>query len=128
MTTRTKKKYQLEIEVKTSPRILYNYIATPNGLSDWFADDVSVNDGVYTFKWGDDEQKAKMIHHRDQKMVRFKWVDNPEETYFEIEIVVDEMTSDTALLITDFAVADEVEENSAIWETQIENLKHNIGV
>lgn len=128
MTTRSKKKYQLEIEVKASPRILYNYISTPNGLSDWFADDVTIRDGVFTFKWGDDEQQAKMIHHRELKMVRFKWIDDPEETFFEIEIVVDDMTSDTAMLITDFAVADEIEENSMIWQTQIDNLKHNIGV
>ncbi|MBT8194791.1 MAG: SRPBCC domain-containing protein [Bacteroidia bacterium] len=128
MTTKTKKKYQIEIEVKTSPRILYSYISTPNGLSDWFADDVTIQNGVYTFKWGDDEQKAKMVHHRDQKMVHFKWVDDPEDTFFEIEIVVDDMTRDTALLVTDFAEPDEIEENSMIWEKQVDNLKHKLGV
>ena len=48
----------------SSPKILYNYLSNPSALGEWFADDMSVKDGVYTFKWEGSESKAKMVHKR----------------------------------------------------------------
>ncbi len=122
-----KQKFQKEFEMHCSPRILFNYLSTPSGLSEWFADDVKVNDGLYTFKWTGTESKAKLVHKRDNQMVRFKWVDDTEEGFFEFEILTDDITSDVALLITDFSTPEDQEETVRLWETQIHNLKQIIG-
>lgn len=122
-----KQKFQKEFEMHCSPRILFNYLSTPSGLSEWFADDVRVTDGLYTFKWTGTESKAKMVHKRDNQMVRFKWMDETEEGFFEFEILTDDLTSDVALLITDFSVPEDQEETERLWETQIHNLKQIIG-
>ena len=53
-----KKKFCIEYEIKSSPRILYTFLNEPNGLTQWFADDVSVRDQVYTFTWDGEQQKA----------------------------------------------------------------------
>jgi hypothetical protein len=122
-----KQKFVVEFPMHSSPKILYNYLSNPSGLSEWFADDVSIKDGVYTFKWEGSESKAKMVHKRDGQMVKFKWMDDPDEAFFEFEILTDEMTSDVALMITDFAAPEDIEETNRLWDTQIHALRQIIG-
>ena len=65
-------KFCIEYEIKSSPRILFGFLNEPNGLTQWFADDVSVKDQVYTFTWDDEEQKAKLLTVKENKLVRFR--------------------------------------------------------
>lgn len=123
-----KKKFQIEFPIKSSPGILYNYLSTPSGLSEWFADDVNIkNKNLYTFFWEGSEQTAELLKNTSQKNVRFRWVDEPEDEYFEFEIAQDELTNDVALVITDFAADYEVEESTQLWEAQVQTLKTAIG-
>ena len=122
-----KKKFTMEYELKSSPRILFSFISEPNGLSQWFADDVVFRDQVYTFTWDDEVQKAKMLSFKENKMVKFKWIDDEPQCYFEMEIVQDELTNDVALSITDFATEDTLKERTQIWDNQITYLHSVIG-
>jgi uncharacterized protein YndB with AHSA1/START domain len=124
-----KQKYQVEFEFRSSPKILYSYISNPSGLSDWFADDVSINpDGIYTFHWDKSEAKARIINKKENKYVRFKWLDDTdEETYFEFDIVLDDLTEDVALIITDFAKPEEIRENERLWHSEVQNLMKLLG-
>ena len=123
-----KLKFILEYEIRSSSKILYNYISQPNGLSEWFADDVKVKDQIFTFIWDDgEEQKAKMLSFKENKMVKFHWVDDEPYTYFELEIVKDELTNDVALVITDFALSENLKDRQMIWNVQIESLLSVIG-
>ena len=122
-----KKKISIEFEIKSSPRILYGFLSEPNGLTQWFADDVSVRDQVYTFTWNGDEQKAKLLYLKENKLVRFRWLEDGPEYYFEMEILQDELTNDVALSITDFATEDLVSERKLIWKNQIDYLIHVLG-
>ena len=47
--------------------------------------------------------------------------------FFELRIVVDEITKDVSLIVTDFAEEDEIDEGKMFWENQISELKHIIG-
>jgi uncharacterized protein YndB with AHSA1/START domain len=122
-----KKKFTIEYEIKSSPRILYGFLSEANGLTQWFADDVTVRDQVYTFTWDGEQQKAKLLAIKENKMVRFKWVDDEPQCYFEMEILQDELTNDVALSITDFAVEDLIGERKLIWDNQIEYLISVLG-
>ncbi|WP_421941039.1 START-like domain-containing protein [Pedobacter sp.] len=122
-----KKKFTLEYEVKSSPRILYSFISEPNGLSQWFADDVNFRDQVYTFTWDDEQQKAKLVAIKEYKSVKFKWLDDEPQCYFEMEIVQDELTNDVALAITDFTTDDLLAEKKQIWDNQIDYLISVLG-
>ncbi|MBS1528188.1 MAG: hypothetical protein JST19_21255 [Bacteroidetes bacterium] len=122
-----KKKFNIEYEIKSSPRILYGFLSEPNGLTQWFADDVSVRDHVYTFTWDDEEQKAKLLLTKENKLVRFKWVDDDPACYFEMEILQDELTNDVALSITDFATEETMNERKLIWDNQVEYLISVLG-
>ncbi|WP_075601794.1 START-like domain-containing protein [Saccharicrinis aurantiacus] len=124
----TKEEYQLEFIIKTSPAILYNRLSTPSGLSEWFSDDVNVKLSKYTFYWDGSEQEAELLSKKENQYIRFHWLDDEEEdTFFEFSIVVDDLTGDTALVITDFAEADDKEDSIELWNQQVDQLKHGLG-
>jgi len=122
-----KKKFYIEYEIKSSPRILYGFLSEPNGLTQWFADDVTVKDQVFTFTWDDEQQKAKLLALKENKVVRFRWIDDDPSYYFEMEIIQDELTNDVALSITDFATDDTLTERKAIWNNQVDYLISVLG-
>lgn len=125
-----KVKYEMEFEVNSSTSVLFNMISTPSGLSEWFADDVNIKDDLFTFIWDGSVQQAKIIGKKKGESVKFQWLEDQEEglkTYFEMSIKVDELTNDVALLITDFAYPDEIEDAKRLWENQIQDLKTTIG-
>jgi uncharacterized protein YndB with AHSA1/START domain len=117
-----KKKFTIEYEIKSSPRILYSFLSESNGLAQWFADDVNARDQLYTFTWDDEQQKAKLLLIKENKLVRFKWVDDEPQCYFEMEILQDELTNDVALSVTDFAPEETIPERKLIWDNQVAYL------
>lgn len=124
-----KTKYELEYTFNTSPNFLYSRISTPEGLSEWFADDVNLKKGKYHFIWEGSEQAADVIQKKVNKFIRFHWEDDEDqEQYFEFRIHTDELTGDVALLITDFAEEEEKDDAIDLWDTQISELKHAIGL
>ncbi len=123
-----KEKYEIEFTINISPTILFNRLSSPSGLAEWFADDVNLNGKVFTFIWDDSSQSAEQLLRKENKVVRYHWLDDDDaDTYFEFRINVDELTSDTALMIIDFAEADEKEDAIELWIQQIESLKHILG-
>ena len=122
-------KYQLEYPIHSSINILYKRLSNPSGLSEWFADDEHIRHDVYTFFWDGSEQAAKLLKKKENQFVRFHWLDNEDdEDYFEFLIQVDDLTNDVSLIVTDFAEdEDEKEENTLLWDTQVENLNHALG-
>jgi len=123
-----KTKYEIEFVVHSSPQLLYQYLSTPSGLSEWFADNVNSRGELFTFIWDDGEEAAKLIRKKNGELVKFKWEESEgDESYFEMKIIVDEITKDVSLLITDFAEEDEIDESKMLWENQISSLKHVIG-
>ena len=123
-------KYELEFPVKASPKMLFPFLSTPSGLSDWFCDDVNSRGENFTFFWGDSEESAKLISKKAEKHIRFIWDADAEEglkTFFEFRIVVDDLTNDVSLIVTDFAEEDELEESKLLWNSQVNELLHTIG-
>jgi uncharacterized protein YndB with AHSA1/START domain len=121
-----KTKIQLEYVVNCSPKVLYNRLSTPSGLAEWFADDVRIRGKEFTFRWKGTEEIAELIMHKENKLVRFSWIEYP-DTYFEFRIIQDELTGDVSLVVTDFADEDEREEFIGLWNNHINNLKHTVG-
>lgn len=119
-------KVQFEYVINCSPKVLYNRLSTASGLAEWFADDVRVQGKRYTFIWEGSEQTAEMTLRKENRLVRFTWVEN-ENLYFEFKISQDELTGDVSLIIVDFSEEDEVEETRELWNTQIADLKHILG-
>lgn len=128
-----KEKYTLEYDMKSVPvMLLWNYIATPPGLSQWFADKVIQEGKEFTFVWNKSEVYAAQIGVRLGSFIRFRWEEDDEsvigEKYFlELKISVSEITENTTLSITDFAFDDEKESSRELWDHQIDILRRMLG-
>lgn len=125
-----KTKLQLEYIMNCSPKVLFNRLSTASGLTEWFADDVRVKGNLFTFVWGDSSQDAEKKNQKENKLVRFEWLDedlDKDESYFEFGITQDELTNDVSLLIIDFAEEDEAKQTIELWNSQILKLKQLLG-
>lgn len=113
---------------KVSRNSLWNHLTTPTGLSEWFADDVSINDNIFVFSWNKAEQEAEQIEYVNLSHVRFRWSDEEDDSYFEFRIHTVEITGAIALEITDFAEEYEKEESINLWDSQVKVLKRSLGI
>ena len=126
----TKELFSIEYDFHASSQMLFQYLSTPSGLGEWFADDVNSRGENFTFIWDDSEENAKLIQKKNNERVRFKWQADEEENndyYFEFKIQVDDLTNDVSLIITDFAEEDELEESKMLWDNLISSLKKVLG-
>lgn len=121
-------KFEMEFPIHASPQLLFQYISTPSGLSEWFADNVNSRGEVFTFIWNDTEEQARLVSKKTGERIKFRWMEDEEEDYyFEIRIQVDDITKDVSLIVTDFIDKDEMEEGKMLWENQIADLKQVLG-
>jgi len=123
-------KFVCEYPVNSSKGVLYNTVSTPSGLAEWFCDDVNIKKDLHTFLWEGSEETARLISKKRDEFVKFKWLEDEDDglsTYFEFRIKIDSLTGDTALVITDFADEDEVDDAKELWEAQVDKLKRVLG-
>jgi uncharacterized protein YndB with AHSA1/START domain len=123
-------KFELEYNLNCSPKVLFSRLSTPEGLGEWFADQVNVEGDIFIFYWNSSESKARLSALKENKMVRFEWIgmENEESNYFEFRINLEELTNELALLIIDFAEAEEKEDAIYLWDSQINDLKRALGI
>lgn len=125
-----KTQFELEFVVQASPQLLYQYLFTPSGLSEWFADNVNSRSDKYQFFWDDSEEEAVLLKKKTNEFVRFRWLndeDDQDDYFFEMRIQVDEITKDVSLIVTDFCDEDEAEDAKLLWDNQISDLKQVLG-
>ncbi len=127
-----KVQYELEYPMNCSPKVLYPRISTPEGLAEWFADEVTSEGEIFFFTWNKIVSKARLLCTKENRMVRFEWIgrDNDSDkntNYFEFKINIEELTGDVALIITDFAEPDEKEDAIYLWDTEVQRLKSVLG-
>ena len=119
--------YTLEYPVRSSPTILYDFLASSSALQEWFADSVHDRDGIYTFIWNGTEEKAEVIEKEENKVIRYRWVNGPKDEYFEFKIDKSDITNQTILIISDFAEKKDIKDQTQLWEYQVKELFHRIG-
>ncbi len=125
-----KKEFVLEYDFQSSPQLLFQYLSSPSGLSEWFSDDVNYRGEKYTFFWGESEEYAKVLTKKVNERIRFQWINgesDEEDYYFEFKIQMDEITKDVSLIITDFSNEDEMEESKLLWDSLVSDLKQVLG-
>ena len=123
-------KFELEFPIQASAQMLYQYISSASGLCEWFADDVNSRGVIFSFFWDGSEEKAQLISSKSNLFVKFRWLDDSDDQdkcFFEIRILVDEITKDLSLIISDFSDDDEVEESKLLWRSLIADLKQVLG-
>jgi len=121
-------KLDLEFIFRASPAIIYTFITTSECLVRWYCDEVDITKDTFTFYWSGSNEVAYLIDDIEEERVRMKWEDaeDPEE-YLEFRMYKSDVTNETVLEITDYCDADEVQEISDLWATQVVELKKECG-
>src|SRR5690606_41912352 len=119
--------YTLEYPIRCSPAILFEFLSTPVGLQEWFAEEVDQRDDQFFFTWNGAMDQAEVIEQYENEYIRYRWdYYNPDE-FFEFRITQSSITNETILRITDFADKNDLKDSERLWSTQINDLKHRIG-
>ena len=122
-----KQLFTLEYPVRCSPIILYEFLSTPAGLQEWFADKVDERDHIFLFSWNGSTEKAEVVDKEQDKFIRYHWLTAPKDEYFEFRIEKTEISNQTILVIKDFADKKEIKDQSQLWEYQVKELFHRLG-
>jgi len=124
-----RKRIDLEYAASSSRNILFKRLATPDGLAEWFADDVNIEGDLFIFSWEGEIQKARVLELVKNEKIRFQWEeDEGEEYYFEFALRTDPMTNEMAFWIVDYVEEDEEEDATELWDKQVESLFAVLGI
>ncbi|MFD1139606.1 START-like domain-containing protein [Larkinella insperata] len=127
-----KYKFVAEYELRASPKVLFPYISTASGLSQWFANKVNVRpDQQYDFFWDNESHLARQVSIRQNKSVRFEFLNGTgtadEHNYIDFRVDVSELTQSTFLRIIDYSSNTDADELKSLWNSLIEKLKEIVG-
>ena len=120
--------YTLEFPVRCSPTVLWDFLCTPAGLQEWFADRVDEWEGVFSFAWsGEPTQKAQIVDSEEEYFIRYRWEKFEKDEYLEFRINQTEISHSTVLVISDFAEKEEIKDLTQLWKYQVKELFHRLG-
>jgi uncharacterized protein YndB with AHSA1/START domain len=122
-----RKKFTLEYIVRSSPAILFSFVTNPSNLAQWFSDYCDANDNFIEFGWSGSKEKAQIMEYIEDEYVKYHWLDGQPDEFFSFKIYKSDIANDTIMEITDFADEKEVKDQSQLWDSQIDELKHHLG-
>jgi|TARA_B100000780_G_scaffold60198_1_gene38632 uncharacterized protein YndB with AHSA1/START domain len=124
-----KSKFIGEYSINASRKMLFPYISTASGLSQWFADDVNITeDKVYTMLWDGEVNRARIVSIKANQHIKFEFEGEDDEDLnsIEIRLEMNELTQEVYIKITDYSDLDD-QEVSDLWEGLIHDLKEIVG-
>lgn len=125
--TNKKIMYTLEYPIRSSVNILYEFLARPVGLQEWFADKVDQRENFFHFTWNGSTDIAEVLEEFDNNYIRFRWDYMDTDEFFEFRVEQSPVTNETILRITDFADKNDIQDQEQLWSTQVNDLRHRIG-
>ena len=127
-----KTKFVAEYELRASPKMLFPYLSTASGLSQWFAAKVNtMPEQRFDFQWDNESHIARQVSMRQNKGVRFEFIDTAEtgseHNYVDFRVDQSELTQATFLRITDFSTNPDEDDLQDLWDGLIDKLKEIVG-
>jgi uncharacterized protein YndB with AHSA1/START domain len=129
----TKTRFVVEFPINASPKILFPYLATASGLSQWFCDDVRYVEGHrLNFIWDRENHYAEITGQRLNRAVRFVFLDENRQAvadanYLEFSLDSSEVTDEVYLRVVDYSPTHDAEEQHEMWEGLVYKLREQVG-
>ena len=129
----SKQKFVGEFEINASKAMLFPYLSTATGLSQWFADDVNTDNLNKTliFLLDGEEKIARIDSLKNNQYVKFTFISDDEnkqdEDYIEFRLQINELTQSVFIKIIEYTETDDLDELYQIWKNLLSNLKEIIG-
>ncbi len=127
-------KFSIECDLHgLNPSLLWPLLTTPEGLEQWFADEVLQEGKIFTFVWDNVPMQASLASIQPMTRVRYRWLDSDgaesKPGYFELKVTQSEFSGHRTLVITDFADSeDDVEEMTRLWDDNLHLLRRCLGL
>lgn len=131
--TQTKTRFVVEFPINASPKILFPYLATASGLSQWFCDDVRYVEGHrLNFIWDQENHYAEISGQRLNRAIRFVFLDDQRQSvadanFLEFTLDSSQVTDEVYLRVVDYSSAHQVEEQQEMWESLVAKLREQVG-
>ena len=128
-----KTRFVVEFPINASPKILFPYLATASGLSQWFCDDVRYVEGQrLNFIWDHENHYAEISGQRLNRAVRFVFLDEQRQpvsdaTYLEFTLDASQVTDEVYLRVVDYSPAHDAGEQQEMWEGLVAKLREQVG-
>ena len=128
----SKLKYTNEYELRASPKMLFPYLSSASGLTQWFAKKVNnLPNQQFVFEWDNETHTATQSSLRINKSIKFEFLntspDNHDNNYVEFKIEVSDLTGSTFLRITDYSANEDTEDLEDLWDGLMDKLKETVG-
>ncbi|MBF9140328.1 START-like domain-containing protein [Hymenobacter properus] len=129
----SKTRFVVEYPINASPKILFPYLATASGLSQWFCDDVRYVEGQrLNFIWDNDNHYAEISGQRLNKAVRFVFLDEqrqsvPDANFLEFTLDSSQVTDEVYLRVIDYSAPHDPREQHEMWEGLVSKLREQVG-
>jgi len=128
-----KTRFVVEFPINASPKILFPYLATASGLSQWFCDDVRYVEGQrLNFIWDQENHYAEISGQRLNRAVRFVFLNDLRQSvtdanYLEFTLDSSQVTDEVYLRVTDYSSAHDASEQGEMWEGLVAKLREQVG-
>ena len=129
----SKARFVVEFTINASPKILFPYLATASGLSQWFCDDVRYVEGQrLNFIWDQENHYAEISGQRLNRAVRFVFLDDHRQTvadanFLEFTLDSSQVTDEVYLRVVDYSSAIDADEQQEMWEGLVAKLREQVG-
>ncbi len=131
--TQAKTRFLVEFPINASPKILFPYLATASGLSQWFCDDVRYVEGQrLNFIWDQENHYAEISGQRLNRAVRFVFLNETRQpvvdpNFLEFTLDSSQVTDEVYLRVIDYSAAQDSDEQQEMWESLVAKLREQVG-
>jgi len=128
----SKFKFTTEYEFNASEKMIFPYLSTAKGLSEWFVDSIIIDENhKFHFHWQGEVLVAKMVVNKPYDHVKFEFAPKSEldkkPNFIEFKLNYDEMTTRVYLTVIDFSEMSDSNELLKLWDNFIATLREKLG-
>lgn len=121
-----------EVELRSSPKFLFHYFSTAEGLQEWFADEVkALEHKLFEFNWNGETSMAKKVSQKAGKFVQYEFLpESPaqktEPPVLEFSLQYNDLTGTTFVQVVDYTDED-MSDLEEMWSNMFSSLMEIIG-
>jgi len=128
-----KRRFEMEYPINASPKLLFPYLASASGLSQWFCDDVRLDpDHRFNMVWDKQNHYAEVALQRPGRSIRYVFLDEKKQplldaNYLDFSLEYSKITDSVFLRVTDYSDHDSEQEQLELWDSLMEKLREQVG-
>lgn len=131
--TSAKRRFEMEYPINASPKLLFPYLASASGLSQWFCDDVRLDpDHRLNMVWDRQNHFAEIALQRPGRSIRYVFLDERKQAlsdanYLDFSLEYSKITDGVFLRVTDYSDHSNDQEQQELWDGLVSKLREQVG-